>query len=132
MEGTGDGNHWEGLKALLPAYRCITRVHVGDGATTAFWWDFWMGDTSLASKFPCLLSHCTQPDATVGEVCSRGISTMLVPRLSPQATKEMHEVEALIAATPLHHRPNARSNKFIGPANKLCIGHQHILGRIAG
>jgi hypothetical protein len=44
---------------------------------------------------------------------------MLVPRLSPQATKEMHEVEALIAATPLHQWPDTRYSKFIGPTNKL-------------
>ena len=30
LKGLADGNHWEGLWALLPAYRCFTRVQVGD------------------------------------------------------------------------------------------------------
>jgi hypothetical protein len=39
MEGGVDGNHWEALRDLLPAYRCITKVTVGDGRSTSFWWD---------------------------------------------------------------------------------------------
>ena len=35
MEGHSDGNHWSALKALLPAYRCITKVQIGDGTSTA-------------------------------------------------------------------------------------------------
>lgn len=26
MDGNGDDNHWSALKALLPAYRCITKA----------------------------------------------------------------------------------------------------------
>lgn len=70
MEGNGDGNHWEGLKALLPAsYRCITKVQLGDGAATAFWWDSWLGEYTLADRFPCLLRP--QPLRSARRLCSR-------------------------------------------------------------
>ena len=31
-----DGPHWEALRGLLPAYRSISRVEVGDGASASF------------------------------------------------------------------------------------------------
>lgn len=68
MDGGRDNNHWEGLKALLPAYRCITWVQVGDGNSTSFWWDTWLGDYFLAAKFPSLLSHCYDSSASVSQV----------------------------------------------------------------
>ena len=40
--------HWDVLRELLPAYRKITRVDVGDGRSTAFWDDVWLGDCPLA------------------------------------------------------------------------------------
>ena len=122
LEGANDGNHWDGLKSLLPAYRCITKVVIGDGASTTFWWDSWTEGTTLALKFPCLLSHCTQPNVSVREVCIRGLATILVPRLSPQACSEKAEVEAIIASINLQQQPDERSSKFTCTANRLDTG----------
>lgn len=119
MDGNGYGNHWEGLKALLPAYRCITKVQIGDGATTAFWWDSWLGEASLATRFPCFLSHCSQPDASVLDVICRGISDILVSRLSHKAACELNEVQTLIADVSPHY------SKFVGPLNKLDTGSMY-------
>lgn len=31
LQGEVEGSHWDALRNLLPAYRCITRVQLGDG-----------------------------------------------------------------------------------------------------
>ena len=41
LEGDAEGTHWEALRDLLPAYRSITKVVIGDGRSTSFWWDAW-------------------------------------------------------------------------------------------
>lgn len=119
MDGSEDVNHWEVLKALLPAYRCITKIQIGDGATTAFWWDSWLGEASLATRFSCFLSHCSQPDDSILDVISRGISDILVSMLSHKVACELNEVQTLIADVSLQQRPDVRSSKFVGPLNKL-------------
>lgn len=81
--------------------------------------DSWLDGAKLASKFPCLLSHCTQPDASVRDVYTRGLSSMLVPRPSPQASREKMEVATLIAFVTLQQWPDERFSKFDGAANKL-------------
>lgn len=47
-----------------------TRVAIGDGATTAFWWDSWADGSPLAKNYPCLLRHCTHHGVSVREVCN--------------------------------------------------------------
>jgi hypothetical protein len=121
MERHGDGNHWSALRTLLPAYRCITKVQIGDGTSTTFWWDSWLDDTSLVPRFSCLLSHCSHPDASISEVLDRGHSTLLVPRLSHQAANELIEVEALINNVELHQHSDIWSSKFARPLSNLDI-----------
>ncbi|WVZ49070.1 hypothetical protein U9M48_000451, partial [Paspalum notatum var. saurae] len=41
LQGEVFGHHWDAVRALLPAYRSITRVMVGNGKTTNFWLDLW-------------------------------------------------------------------------------------------
>jgi hypothetical protein len=36
LQGKLAGTHWDALRELLPAYRRITRVDIGDGRDTAF------------------------------------------------------------------------------------------------
>ena len=40
--------HFKSL--LMPAYRSISYVKVGDGSETSFWEDQWVIDTTLAAK----------------------------------------------------------------------------------
>lgn len=119
LEGARDGNHWEGLKELLPAYRSITRIHVGDGNTTSFWWDVWSGNSSMATKFPCLLSHCNDTSASLSQVVQLGILQFLVPRLSPQAACELVQVDQLLSATTLTQRPDNRTSIFASTHGNL-------------
>lgn len=51
------GTHWDALRELLPAYRKITRVNVGDGRNTSSWYDVWLGELPLAEYFLALHSH---------------------------------------------------------------------------
>jgi hypothetical protein len=44
LQGNLTGTHWDTLRDVLPAYRKITRVDIGDGRNTSFWDDTWLGD----------------------------------------------------------------------------------------
>ena len=48
MEGEITGPHWTALRGLLPVYRAITTVQLGDGGTTSSWFDVWNGQDALA------------------------------------------------------------------------------------
>jgi hypothetical protein len=51
------GPHWRHLEALMPLYRSISRVSVGNGRCTAFWLDAWLPGGALRSLLPALFSH---------------------------------------------------------------------------
>jgi hypothetical protein len=55
LKGDLHGQHWEMLRSLLPVYRAITTVVIGNGMSTSFWNDVWIGDDTLADRFPELL-----------------------------------------------------------------------------
>jgi hypothetical protein len=113
LEGDVEGTHWEAIRGLLPAYRCISKVVIGDGCSTSFWWDAWANDTPLAQRFPCLLSHSSALGVSVHSVCTQGLEAFLVPRLSQRASQEKAEVDCLIASTSLLQRPDERSSIFV-------------------
>jgi hypothetical protein len=71
---------------LLPAYRCISTVHLGDGARTSFWSDQWLDDVPLDAAVPELFSHSTLQSAMVRQVIRGGLDGVLAPRLSPVAS----------------------------------------------
>lgn len=58
------------LLKVLPAFQSSTRVHLGDDRSTIFWFDHWIGPSSLATMFPALLSHCSRPNIMVADVWS--------------------------------------------------------------
>jgi len=119
MSDHGDGSHWSALRSLLPAYRCITKVQLGDGRTTSFWHDSWFDGSPLATVFPCLFSHCTKPDASASEVLTIGLQPMLVSRLSPQASEELHALNEMISNITLTQAPDSRYSKFAGQLGTL-------------
>jgi hypothetical protein len=89
---TADGVHLTSLRrlALLPDYRVLTTVEVGDGKTTSFWHDCWTVAGPLADAYPALftlrLQHleltvaarlCSSPLS----YCGGGIRTLASPLL---------------------------------------------------
>ena len=116
------GNHWGALRDLLQAYRCITKVTVGDGRSTSSWWDAWSEGAPLAECFPCLLSHCTNMEASVHLVCSTGLNSILVPRLSLQAAQEKIDADSLTASISLRQQQDERNSFFAAVGNRLDTG----------
>jgi len=122
LEGDVAGNHWGALRDILQAYRCITKVTVGDGRSTSFWWDAWSEGAPLAECFPCLLSHCTNMEASVHLVCSTGLNSILVPRLSLQAAQEKIDADSLTAFISLRQQQDERNSFFAAVGNRLDTG----------
>ncbi|RCV14142.1 hypothetical protein SETIT_2G402200v2 [Setaria italica] len=113
----GHGNEYtytlcKALRDLLPAYRCITRVQLGNGHTTDFWEDIWEGEVSMSNAFPALYSHVIKPGATVNEIADQGLLSSLAPRLSSQATRELQAVEELLADLVLTEEEDVRTSCF--------------------
>lgn len=42
------GPHWSSLDQLMPVYRAISRISIGDRCTTAFWLDSWLPGGALS------------------------------------------------------------------------------------
>jgi hypothetical protein len=102
------GAHWDALRNLLPFYRCITSVVLGDGRATSFWDDHWHGSGTLTSTFPSLASHVTGSGASVSDTKRQGIRAQLVPRLSRQAAAELTQVEDILDQLRLSNEPDDR------------------------
>jgi hypothetical protein len=75
------GSHWGALVRLLPVYRCLSKVVVGEGARASFWSDRWISDVPLDVCMPELVTHSSLQCATVRQVVSAGLDAILVPRL---------------------------------------------------
>ncbi|KAF8768539.1 hypothetical protein HU200_007528 [Digitaria exilis] len=96
---------WRYTKKLIPEYRQITEVELGDGETTSFWHDTWSEAGVLREALPALFSHCLNTDVTVAEVMAAGGlgPTDLQPRLSTPAASELvllHDALHAIAPQP--------------------------------
>ncbi|CAO2199159.1 unnamed protein product [Urochloa humidicola] len=82
---------WKSLLTLLPQFRSCTKVHLGDGRTTSFWLDHWIGQGSLASMFPALFSHVSRCNMTVQAALQNGSWDLHLPdRLTSTAAAEMN------------------------------------------
>jgi hypothetical protein len=55
LSGDIHGDHWQTLRSLLPLYRAITTVSIGDGKSCSFWSDVWLGSGMMHLK------RCTRP-----------------------------------------------------------------------
>jgi hypothetical protein len=116
-----DGRHtdddtpsWSFFKSLIPRYRGLTAVALGDGTTTSFWHDEWAEASRLAELLPALYSHCLDTDATVEEVLTAGGVTFyqLQPRLSAAAQHELTLLETALLAVELKACPDGAHGRF--------------------
>jgi hypothetical protein len=95
------GSHWASLCDLVPLYRSVSTVKLGDGAHCAFWHDNWLPSGALAATAPALYSHTTDAHASVAAVLHRGLDSVLVPRLTATGARERAVVLGLLAAVAL-------------------------------
>lgn len=102
------GEHWGALLGLLPVYRALTRVEVGDGRATSFWHDSWLACGALWVAFPALFSHATSSEVSVWAAHRRGVRALLVPRLTPLAAEECITVQRMMGDCRFGDVPDSR------------------------
>lgn len=76
------GDHWAHLRGLMPLYKGLSRVLVGNYRKTSFWQDHWLSCVPMRCAFLALASHASVPDPSVWLVRDRGLDVVLVPRLT--------------------------------------------------
>ncbi|CAL4983020.1 unnamed protein product [Urochloa decumbens] len=105
-----DMSCWRDIKKLIPEYRQLTVVALGEGETTSFWHDTWSEAGVLQHALPALYSHCLDIDATVAEVVAAGVLTAgdLQPRLTATASADLAVLDAAMPTMTLHPRPSER------------------------
>ena len=69
--------------AVLPLYRSLTKVTLGDGASVSFWHDRWMLDSTFVDRFPALYSHTIDDTVTVRVVISHGLLNLYASLAHP-------------------------------------------------
>jgi hypothetical protein len=123
LEGELVRHHWTALRGLLPLYRAITMVQLGNGAGTSFWHDVWYEDDCLADRFPTLLSHCKSSSHTVQEIFAHGLEGGgLVSRLTPIARQELAAVNQIMDIVTLSGDADTGLCPFVMPDGKLRTG----------
>ncbi|CAL4888861.1 unnamed protein product [Urochloa decumbens] len=101
---------WRDIKKLIPEYRAITAVALGDGETTSFWHDTWSEAGILRDALPALYSHCLDVHATVAEVVASGglQGNDLQPRLTAAATADLGLLGDALAEVALRPESDER------------------------
>ena len=56
----------KGIRKGWEEFSLRTRIHIGNGRSTRFWWDIWVGDSKLKDTFPQLFRMATNNSAVVG------------------------------------------------------------------
>lgn len=110
------GAHWSSLRRLLPLYRSISRVKIGDGVRTAFWLDWWLPSGPVAAAMPELFSHCSLQCASVRQILTHGLDAVLAPRLSAVAAEQRERLLLLLSTVQLSHNVDERTLPLCGKA----------------
>ena len=92
---------WRDVIKLIPTYRGISKVSVGNGENVLFWKDMWREEI-LAASYPRALSYAKNEDLSVQQFL--GITTLQeafhLP-LSPQAHAEMRQLQLEVSEVQL-------------------------------
>jgi hypothetical protein len=127
------GVHWNKLRSLVPLYRSISCVSLGDGRHTSFWHDSWLPRGPLAVALRVLYSHATCSEVTVADALSRGIVNILVPRMTTAGERELAALEDTVSRITLSTDTDERRLVHCrGPKNKLLTGDLYRLYRFDG
>jgi hypothetical protein len=73
----------------------------------------------MADRYPELITHCTNSSLSVYDTISRGLQSVLVPRLSVIANVQLHSVQQLLNQTVLFNEPDKRQSPFLKPDQSL-------------
>ena len=119
LKGDIQGAHWDTMRSLLPLYQAITTVVVGDGQSTSFWHDIWLGEECLSERFHLLQSHCEHTDQSVSDIVIGGLRRHLAPRVTTEALGELAQVEALLSQVTLTATFDKRNSPFADHDGKL-------------
>jgi len=101
--GMPDNHHspiWRDIMKGLDFFRSNTMVQLGNRATTSFWLDRWLPNSTqtLAQLFPALFSHSNRIHTSVARaMASSDLTLDLTPRLSHTAECELTELRNVLA-----------------------------------
>jgi hypothetical protein len=123
LSGAVHGQHWSSLRDLLPAYRKISRVILGDGRSSDFWEDVWLDDKALSESYPALHSHVADKNTSIHHILQVGLPHTLQPRLSTQASLELATLLPVIQEVQLHDILDERVCCFEDESHRLLTGH---------
>jgi hypothetical protein len=118
-DSTKDGVHLALLRRLLPDYRLLTTVEVGDGRSTSFWHDCWTASGVLSVAFPALYTHARRGESSVCSVLGLPLRHTFVPRLSSVVEEEFVALSTLMADVALVDAVDVRRCPWEDAAGKL-------------
>ena len=61
-----DSSFWKGLMAVKDEFFGRGRFAIGNGLSTRFWEDVWLGDTPLSEQYPSLYNIVRKKNVLVG------------------------------------------------------------------
>ncbi|RVX16130.1 hypothetical protein CK203_014543 [Vitis vinifera] len=62
---------WKDIRKGWEEFFLRTRIHIGNGGQTRFWWDMWVGDSKLKDLFPLLFGIAANNSAIVADLWGR-------------------------------------------------------------
>lgn len=68
----GASQFWKGLHEVKKWMDLGSAYIVGDGKSTSFWNDVWLGETPLKTQFPYIYSICACRDSTIEQAGADG------------------------------------------------------------
>jgi hypothetical protein len=95
---------------------------IKDGRSTAFWFDAWLGEDDLSTKFLSLFSHAKKTEINVREVLETGLAAHLVPRLTPQAVAERDALQLVLDDVMLSEASDVRHCPLAAVGGNLHTG----------
>ncbi|KAG8054917.1 hypothetical protein GUJ93_ZPchr0001g29416 [Zizania palustris] len=72
----GDSQFWKTLMNIKHLYRQYCFMKIGDGKSTSFWYDFWIGAKPLCDKFSDLFGIAVNKMITVAEVLNNNFTSL--------------------------------------------------------
>lgn len=65
----GDSMFWTGLLHSKDKFIALCKFRIGNGRSTRFWEDWWLGSRPLKLQFPILYDICFNKNISVAAAC---------------------------------------------------------------